>query len=80
MTADSPVRRHRYKVRGGGAGGCVGVFAEILRPTAPPTTATPVSDRVLLDVSEVVDAFYVRDQTGANLKQAGEKVKDAFKR
>lgn len=53
-----PVRTHRYKVQKGGFGLFLGIAAEAIRLTAPPTTGTHVSNRIWLDASEVNNAYY----------------------
>ncbi|MET9890353.1 hypothetical protein ABZZ47_09050 [Streptomyces sp. NPDC006465] len=49
---------YRYKVQKGGFGLFLGIAAEITRLTDVPTPGAPVSNRVWLDASEVVNAFH----------------------
>lgn len=52
------MRTHRFKVQKSGYGLFLGIEAEVTRLTTPPTTGAPVSDRVWLDASHVVNAYY----------------------
>ncbi|EFE76436.1 hypothetical protein K7395_15555 [Streptomyces filamentosus] len=52
------MRTYRYKVQKSGFGLLLGITAEAIRLTVPPTTGAPVSDRVWLDVAEVNNAYY----------------------
>ncbi|MEV7238354.1 hypothetical protein AB0N06_31755 [Streptomyces sp. NPDC051020] len=49
---------YRYKVQKGGFGLFLGIEAEAIRLTNPPTIGVPVSSRVWLDASEVTNAVY----------------------
>ncbi|UUU19314.1 hypothetical protein [Streptomyces sp. DSM 40750] len=52
------MRTYRFKVQKSGFGLFLGIAAEAIRLTTPPTTGAPVSDRVWLDASEVHNAYY----------------------
>ncbi|MCX5008935.1 hypothetical protein OHB05_41160 [Streptomyces sp. NBC_00638] len=49
---------YRYKVQKGGFGLFLGIAAEATHLTDVPVMGVPVSNRVWLDASEVINAFY----------------------